>query len=90
VSPVQARLESFEAGQRFDGIISRAFSDLARLAQAARHLVGPESRILAMKGRYPAQELEALPEWIEVVSVEELAVPGLQEKRHLVIMSVNA
>ena len=45
--------------------------------------------ILAMKGRYPETELEALPDWTEVHSVEKLHVPGLQEDRHLVIMSVN-
>jgi hypothetical protein len=30
-----------------------------------------------------------LPRWVRVVSVEQLEVPGLQEDRHLVIMSLN-
>jgi 16S rRNA (guanine527-N7)-methyltransferase len=42
-----------------------------------------------MKGRYPEGELEALPARIRVDSIEKLKVPGLQEDRHLVIMSVN-
>jgi 16S rRNA (guanine527-N7)-methyltransferase len=41
-----------------------------------------------MKGRRPDAELEELPEWVEVSAVEKLEVPGLQEDRHLVIMSV--
>jgi 16S rRNA (guanine527-N7)-methyltransferase len=41
-----------------------------------------------MKGRHPESELRALPGWARVDSVEKLAVPGLQEDRHLVIMSV--
>jgi 16S rRNA G527 N7-methylase RsmG len=41
-----------------------------------------------MKGRYPADELDTLPDWVRVESVEKLGVPGLQEDRHLVIMSV--
>ncbi len=45
--------------------------------------------LLAMKGKYPETELDSLPEWIRVLSVEKLHVPGLQEDRHLVIMSVN-
>ena len=36
----------------------------------------------------PETELESLPEGARVHSVEKLHVPGLQEDRHLVIMSV--
>ena len=43
-----------------------------------------------MKGRYPEQELGELPDDFRVVSVENVRVPGLQEERHLVIMSVIA
>jgi 16S rRNA (guanine527-N7)-methyltransferase len=90
VTPVQQRLESFHARDSYDTIISRAFSDLASFARAARHIVGASSRLLAMKGRFPENELRGLPEWIHTESVEKLAVPGLQEERHLVIMSVIA
>jgi 16S rRNA (guanine527-N7)-methyltransferase len=85
--PVQARLESFAPGAGFDAIISRAFASLAAFARAARHL-GATAQLLAMKGRYPADELDELPDWVRVQSVEKLVVPGLQEDRHLVIMSV--
>lgn len=91
-TPVQARLEDWApAGPNsapFDAIISRAFASLAAFAAAARHLAGA-ARLLAMKGRYPAAELAELPDWLRVESVERLAVPGLQEERHLVIMSVS-
>jgi len=88
VRPVQARLESFEPVDAYDAIISRAFARLAEFAQAARHLAGA-APLLAMKGRYPAGELDELPGWVTLQSVEKLVVPGLQEDRHLVIMSVN-
>jgi len=87
VSTEQQRLEDYEPEAVFDMVISRAFASLAAFAEAARHLVGP-ARLLAMKGRYPADELDAVPDWVRVESVEKLAVPGLQEDRHLVIMSV--
>lgn len=86
--PVQARLESYRPERPFDAVISRAFASLAGFAAAARHLAGA-APLLAMKGRRPDEELAALPAWVEVRSVERLAVPGLQEDRHLVIMSVN-
>lgn len=90
VHPVQERLESFEPAQPFDTIISRAFSDLVTFALAARHLAAPPARLLAMKGRYPERELQDVPEWLQIDSIEKLTVPGLQEDRHLVIMSVIA
>jgi 16S rRNA (guanine527-N7)-methyltransferase len=87
VYPVQARLESYEPKVAFETIVSRAFSSLAAFAGAARHLAGT-ARLLAMKGRYPNDELDDLPAWVRVESVEKLVVPGLQQDRHLVIMSV--
>jgi 16S rRNA (guanine527-N7)-methyltransferase len=92
VTPVQARLEDYApqdlVSAPFGAVISRAFASLAAFAAAARHLTGA-ARLLAMKGRYPASELAELPAWLRVEAVERLAVPGLQEERHLVIMSVS-
>jgi len=95
VFPVQERLESHSPDEkihhgRYDGIISRAFADLAVFARAARPLASASTTLLAMKGRRPENELRDLPGWIRVDSVEKLTVPGLQEDRHLVIMSVIA
>jgi 16S rRNA (guanine527-N7)-methyltransferase len=41
-----------------------------------------------MKGRAPQAEIDALPDDVRVEAVERLDVPGLQEDRHLVIMSL--
>lgn len=89
VETVQARVETYQLLAPFDVVISRAFSSLAEYAAVSRHLLGPRSRLLAMKGKRPDTELGELPEWIIVEAVEKLAVPGLQEERHLVIMSLN-
>jgi len=88
IVPVQARLEAFRPGSPYDIVISRAFTDLAAFAGAARHLAGRPARLLAMKGRYPQSELREIPDWLRIDSVEKLTVPGLQEDRHLVIMTV--
>jgi len=86
--PVQERLERYRPEQPFEAVVSRAFASLVDFATAARHLCGG-ARLLAMKGRRPDEELRELPSWVRVDSVERLEVPGLQEDRHLVIMSVN-
>jgi 16S rRNA (guanine527-N7)-methyltransferase len=43
-----------------------------------------DGRLLAMKGRYPEDELAAKLNGWKVVAVHPLAVPGLDEQRHLV------
>ncbi len=89
IRPVQARLESWQVQKMPDCIISRALSNLTGFIEASRHLAARDTMLLAMKGKYPEAELEALPDWTRVHSVEKLEVPGLQEDRHLVIMSVK-
>jgi 16S rRNA (guanine527-N7)-methyltransferase len=42
--------------------------------------------VLALKGRRPDAELEALPPGWEVVSVARLAVPQLGAERHAVVL----
>lgn len=89
INPLQARLETHLPPQPYGIIISRAFSSLQNFAAASRQLMGASTRLLAMKGRDPVDEREALPGWIKVDSAQELVVPGLQEQRHLVIMSLT-
>lgn len=90
IHPVQARLEDYLPDAPFDAVISRAFSDLEQFATAARHLCAPRTRLLAMKGRRPDEEMARLPGWVTVERVQELFPPGLHEPRHLVIMSLSA
>jgi len=87
---LQQRLESAVPETEVACIISRAYSDLPKFATDARHLLGPDTRLLAMKGRFPAVEIARLPGWIQVDRVEKLSVPGLHEQRHLVMMSLTA
>ena len=88
VEAVHSRIEEHSSLAPYDVIVSRAFSSLADFAHTSRHLLGPRSRLLAMKGKRPDSELKVLPEWIGVDAVEKLPVPGLHEDRHLVIMSL--
>lgn len=89
ILPVQARLETHLPARPYAAIISRAFSSLADFAIGSRQLMVAGTRLLAMKGQDPLAECRQLPDWIRVDSVHELVVPGLQEQRHLVIMSLT-
>ena len=50
----------------------------------AGHLVAGGGRLLAMKGRYPVDEVTSKLNGWKVVGVHRLAVPGLDDERHLV------
>ncbi len=80
------RVEDFASNAPFDVVISRAFSDLATFAaMSARHLA-PCGRLVAMKGVHPDEELAELPREFVVVATPALTVPGLDAKRHLIVM----
>lgn len=67
----------------FDAVISRAFASLADFARLSGHL---SSRLLAMKGVYPVEELRELPPEWRLLASHELMVPGLGAERHLLVL----
>jgi len=86
VTAVKARIEDFAPGNRFDTVIARAVAALPRLVEIAGHHVGEGGVFVALKGRYPAEEIQQLPEpWGS--NVTELKVPGLEAgSRHAVLI----
>jgi len=87
IHPRQQRVEALETGEAYANITARAFASLRDFVEAVKPYADRDTRILAMKGSYPHRELEDLPDWIKLLSVEELTVPGLHAERHLVMMS---
>ena len=84
VEVVQSRAENYRPEVRFDTVVARAVGPLAGLLKAAGGLVVGGGRLLAMKGRYPQDELAARLNGWKVAAVHPLSVPGLDEERHLV------
>jgi 16S rRNA (guanine527-N7)-methyltransferase len=86
VEAIKARAEDYAPARRFDTVIARAVATLAELVTMAGHLVGEDGVFVALKGRYPEEELAQLPTtWTH--RVVELDVPGLEAgSRHAVLM----
>jgi 16S rRNA (guanine527-N7)-methyltransferase len=86
VSAVKARGEDYAPGHGFDTVIARALAALPKLVEIAGHHVGEDGVFVALKGRYPAAELEQLVSpWSHAVT--ELDVPGLEKgSRHAVLL----
>jgi 16S rRNA (guanine527-N7)-methyltransferase len=85
VTPVQGRVEQATPAA-FDTIVCRAFSSLADFAGTCGHALAEGGRLVAMKGRYPADELEVLgPGWD--IEVDPVRVPDLDAERHIVVLT---
>jgi len=81
---IHARVETL-AGP-FNVVSCRAFASLADFTTWSREALAPTGVWLAMKGRHPQDEIDALPAGVQVFHVEPLAVPGLQAERCIVWM----
>ena len=81
---VHARAESYDPEERFDIVMSRAVGPVLKFMNWSTHLCVGGGRLLAMKGRYPHDELVKLPNGWKLAGVHRLSVPGLDEERHLV------
>ena len=87
IIPVQSRVEEYPATPPFDGVISRAFASVHDMLHWCQHLpAGGEGRFYALKGQFPAEECESLPENIQLEASHRLDVPQLDEERHLLIL----
>ena len=80
-----ARVEALQESA-FDVITSRAFASLADFVQITRIHLAHGAVWMAMKGRYPRGEIDALPSDVAVFHVEQLTVPELDAERCLVWM----
>ena len=83
------RVESWQTQNRYDVIISRAFSDMGEFVRIARQLLAPGGMFAAMKGLHPYEEIDKLPPDCKVRQVLPLAIPGLDGARHLVLIGLE-
>jgi 16S rRNA (guanine527-N7)-methyltransferase len=86
VTVVQTRVEAFAPEQFFDTVITRAFSSLEHFVRSCQHLTTTGGRLVAMKGRYPDEELKPLLQTVTSIEVPSVDVPGLDAERHIVII----
>jgi 16S rRNA (guanine527-N7)-methyltransferase len=81
VSVLHARAETLAPEAPFDTVTARALAPLPKLIAQVAPLCGPATRVLAMKGQWPREEIEAVPAPWRLVSSRRIAVPGLDAER---------
>ncbi len=80
---VHARVENYQPSEKFDAIISRAFSEIALLIKLTQHLLTENGKWLAMKGQVPHDELVGLTLKNKIIPLQ---VAGLDAERHLLVL----
>ena len=89
--------QNTNAGQpieKFNTVVSRAFSDLSLFVQNSGNICKEKGLLLAMKGRYPKQEIEQFnttfmlddTAHFKIEAVHEVDVPKLDAERHVVLI----
>ncbi len=81
---IHARVESL--AEQYDVITSRAFAALQDFCRWSESALSAQGVWMAMKGKYPADEIAVLPEFVEVFHVEQLQIPDFSAERCLVWM----
>jgi 16S rRNA (guanine527-N7)-methyltransferase len=90
VSAVHGRVELLGYTVPFDTVLARAFAPIPELLERVAPLTGPETRVLAMKGKWPVEELALLEAPWRVVSSRELTIPGLDAARCVIVLARTA
>ncbi len=84
---LHARVESL--ADPYQVICSRAFASLPDFVTWSRSALAEGGVWMAMKGKHPQGEIDALPADVQVFHVEPLAVPGLDVERCMVWMKTK-
>ena len=82
---VHARVENFQPRDKFEMIISRAFSEVTLFIKLTQHLIAEKGQWLAMKGQVLEHEFADLK--LKPSKIIPLTVAGLDAERHLVIIN---
>jgi 16S rRNA (guanine527-N7)-methyltransferase len=86
VTAVRGRAQDLRLEAPFDTVLARALAPLPQLLGIVDGLCGPATRVLALKGKRPDEEIAAVPPSWRVEAVRALRVPGLDAERHLVVL----
>lgn len=87
VEALHVRVESLRPEKPFDTVVTRAFAPLPEMLEKVAPLCGPATHVVAMKGKWPREEIAAIPVGWRVVRSRDLVVPGLKESRCAILLT---
>ena len=87
VSVVESRVEAYHPSQRFDTVVSRAFSAIESMIENTNHLIDTQGLWLAMKGHIPDNEVSCLNQSYQV---KKYTVPGVSGARCCILIEASS
>lgn len=83
IEPIQSRVEEYSS-PGFDTVITRAYASIEQMLHSCQHLLNKDGEFLALKGQYPADELNSVSNEYLISGAEPIKVPGLAAQRHVI------
>jgi 16S rRNA (guanine527-N7)-methyltransferase len=90
VTVIHSRTEDFKPAQCFDSILSRAFGTLHMFTETTAHLLCSDGIWLAMKGKYPDDELADIADRCKIQKIARLDLKGITIERHIVCLQTKS
>jgi 16S rRNA (guanine527-N7)-methyltransferase len=81
--------KQFQTKLGFDTILARALTTIHQFVAEGEHLLAKDGCFLAMKGKYPKEELLDLPTGFVVQGCHRIAMIGRNVERHVVCIARN-
>lgn len=86
VEVINRRVEDYQPTLLFDVVISRAFASLTDMIGTCAHLLSAGGVFVAMKGKFPEDEISEISPPFQLLSSIALEIPGLGAERHLLML----
>jgi 16S rRNA (guanine527-N7)-methyltransferase len=87
VEVIHGRCEDFHPTHCFDSILSRAYASISLFVESTKHLLCKDGLFIAMKGKYPQDELIELAKEIHLQKATRLDIKGIDVERHVICLS---
>lgn len=87
VEVIESRVEAYHPPQRFDTVVSRAFSAMEPMIENTHHLIDTRGLWLAMKGHIPEGELKTLK---KLYQTKTYTVPGVSGARCCILIESSS
>lgn len=89
IEVVHSRSEDFHPSDCFDSILSRALGTIDLFIETTQHLLCPKGTFIAMKGKYPQEELDDISPLFMAQQVTRIEIKGIDVERHIICLQAK-